>query len=467
LNQFVWTAGEVCHALDCETQQGDEQLRFESVSTDTRSIGRQSLFVALSGERFDAHTFLAQAAEAGATGAVVSRVPDDAPGGLRYFHVEDTRVALGMLARHRRRALEARVVGVAGSNGKTTTKDLLKAALGSRYRVHATQGNLNNLVGLPLTLLAAPDDAEILVLEMGTDQPGEIAQLVRIAEPDIGIITAIGEEHLEKLGDLDGVLKEETELLAGLGADGVGFVAEEPESLPERARTLVGEGRLRIAGLGGGADLRPDGGADAIEVQADGSTRWHWRSHRIHLPLPGRHHVRNALLALGVAIELGVPEADAVHGIEAMPTPKLRGEWHRLGELRVLVDCYNSNPPSLAAAIDLLASLPAGGDKIAVIGTMREMGAESDALHRRAAESIAARVGDGIDRVVATGAFVPAFQGVAADRGDRIMLCEDPVEAYDRVAGSLAGNETILLKASRGEALERWLPLLERDRGED
>jgi UDP-N-acetylmuramoyl-tripeptide--D-alanyl-D-alanine ligase len=396
----------------------------------------------------------------------VSRVPEGAPDLLRYFRVEDTRVALGTLGRHRRRALDARVVGVAGSNGKTTTKDLLRAALGVRYRVHATQGNLNNLVGLPLTLLAAPDDAEVLVVEMGTDQPGEIEALVRIAEPDAGIITAIGEEHLEKLGDLDGVLREETQLLAGLGETGIGFVAEEPDSLPERARALLGDARVRVSGLGAAADLRPDGGAEAIQVEADGTTRWSWRSHPVHLPLPGRHHVRNALLALGVAVEWGVPEADAVRGIEGMPTPKLRGEWHRHGELRVLVDCYNSNPPSLAAAIDLLASLPAGGEKVAVIGTMREMGTESDALHRRSADIIAARVGNGIDRVVATGAFVPAFHAAAGDLGERLIACEDPVEAYDRVANSLRGTETILLKASRGEALERWLPLLERDWGE-
>jgi UDP-N-acetylmuramoyl-tripeptide--D-alanyl-D-alanine ligase len=391
----------------------------------------------------------------------VSREPEEAPGGLRLFRVDDTRSALGALARHRRHALDARVVGVAGSNGKTTTKDLLRAALSARFRVHATQGNLNNLVGLPLTLLAAPDDAEVLVLEMGTDRPGEIEALARVAEPDLGVVTAIGEEHLEWLGDLRGVLEEETQLLARLGAEGVGFVAEEPEGLPARARELLGDGRVRVAGLGEGAQLRPDGGADAIEVLEDGTTRWRWRSHPIHLPLPGRHHVRNALLALGVATELGVGEADAVRGIEAMPTPKLRGEWHRFGALRVLADCYNSNPPSLAAAIDLLASLPATGGKVAVVGTMREMGAESDALHRRAAETIAEHLGRGVDRVVATGAFVAAFEHLRADLGDRLVLCHDPVEAFDRVAGSLRGTETILLKASRGEALERWLPLLQ------
>jgi UDP-N-acetylmuramoyl-tripeptide--D-alanyl-D-alanine ligase len=463
LTRFIWTATEVCRALGCEARPGDEEVRFPGVSTDTRSIEPASLFVALRGERFDAHEFLAAAAEAGAAGAVVEHVPDGAPEALRYFEVADTLEALGTLATHRRQALAARVVGVVGSNGKTTTKDLLRAALGTRFRVHATQGNLNNLIGLPLTLLAAPDEAEVLVLEMGTDQPGEIARLTRGAAPDAAVITAIGEEHLEKLGDLDGVLEEETQILHGLPTDGIALVAEEPEALPARAREVLGAGRVRVAGLAPGVDLRPDEGAEKIEVLPDGTTRWVWRGRSLHLPLPGRHNVRNALLALGLATEWGVTEEEAIRGLEAMPAPKLRGEWHRIGEMRVLADCYNANPPSLAAAIDLLAALPAEGPKIAVVGTMREMGSGSAELHRRSAQLIAERVGAGIDRVIATGEFVDAFEDLAPSLGDRLVRCADPVEAYASVRDTLAGAETVLLKASRGEALERWLPLLEGD----
>jgi UDP-N-acetylmuramoyl-tripeptide--D-alanyl-D-alanine ligase len=463
LSGFIWTADEVCRALGCPAEAGDEHLRFDSVSTDTRSIEQGSLFVALRGEHFDAHEFLHKAAEAGARGVVVSRIPDDLPETLRVFRVDDTLAALGRLAHHRRRRHAGRVVGVAGSNGKTTTKDLLKAALGARYRVHATQGNLNNLVGLPLTLLAAPDDAEVLVLEMGTDQPGEIERLAAIAEPDAGLVTAIGEEHLEKLGSLDGVLEEELQILRGLGPEGLGFVAEDPPALPERARQILGGGRVRVAGFGTDTDLRPDTALDDVEVLPDGTTRWRWRGRELHLPLPGRHNVRNALLALGVATEWGVPESDAMRGIERMPAPKLRGEWHRIGRMRVLADCYNANPPSLAAAIDLLASLPADTSKVAVIGTMREMGAQSDDLHRQAARQIAERVGHGIDRVVATGDFVAAFDDLAAELGERLVRAEDPLEAYRAAAPALRGDEVVLLKASRGEALERWLPLLEGD----
>lgn len=460
MKSFRWTEAEVRAALGLGGATGE--MVFPRVSTDTRAIGSGDLFVALVGEKFDAHDFLAQAAEAGAAGAVVSRIPESAPDGLHYFEVADTLHALGALGRHRRRALDVRVVGIVGSNGKTTTKDLIRVALSPQFRTHATQGNLNNQVGVPLTLLAAPDDAEVLVVEMGTNEPGEIAILTRIVEPDAAVITSIGEEHLEKLGSLEGVLREEVSILDGLGPEGLCFVAEEPAALPDTARARLGADRVRVAGLSDRADLRPEA---EVSVEADGTTRWRWRGTDVHLPLPGRWNVRNALLALGLAAAWGVPEDAAARGIEAVPAPKLRGEWKRFGDIRVLADCYNSNPPSAAAALELISELPAAGRKVAVLGTMRELGPSADELHRTTAEVAARRLEDGLDLVVATGAFVQAFEGLAGSLGDRLVRCEDPVAAYDAVARSLAGDETILLKGSRGEALERWLPLLERDFG--
>jgi UDP-N-acetylmuramoyl-tripeptide--D-alanyl-D-alanine ligase len=447
-----------------ETRSGGGGAReFAAVSTDTRKTGPGALFVALRGATFDGHAFLRQAADSGAAGAVVDHVPADAPEGLAYFVVPNTLHALGRLGRHRRRALAGKVVAVAGSNGKTTTKELLKAALSPRLRVHATEGNLNNQVGAPLTLLAAPDAAEVVVVEVGTNEPGEIALLGALVEPDLAVVTSIGEEHLEGLGSLEGVLEEEVSILHAVQDPGPAFVAEDPPELPARATEIVGGMRLRVAGFSDAADLRPDGGAAGIEVLAGGATRWHWRGTRVSLPLPGRHNVRNALLALGVAAELGVSPDDAARGIAAMSVPKMRNEWRRIGSLEVLADCYNSNPPSLMAAIDLLASVPSQGEKVAVIGTMREMGAHAEAVHRRAAEEIAARVGRGIDRVVATGDFVPAFRGLEAGLGERLIAADDPVAAYDLLRPRLEGDETVLLKGSRGVALERLLPLLERD----
>ena len=452
--------GDVGRRVDGGAGDGGE---LSGVSTDTRKIGPGSLFVALKGASFDGHDYLARAAESGATGAVVSRVPDGAPSNLRYFVVDDTLHALGRLGRHRRRALDAKVVAVAGSNGKTTTKELLKAALGTRFRVHATEGNLNNQVGVPLTLLAAPDDAEVLVVEVGTNEPGEITLLGAITEPDAAVITSIGEEHLEGLGSVEGVLEEELAILPHVRADGVAVVAEEPAELPERASGIVGMMRLRVAGFDEPAELRPDGGDEGIEVLPGGSTRWRFRGVPVELPLPGRHNVRNALIALGVAVELGVSVEDAARGIAAMPLPKMRSEWRRIGTVGVLADCYNANPPSTLAAVELLASVPSAGEKVAVVGTMRELGAHAEGLHRRVAEAIAEKVGSGIDRVVATGDFVPAFEGLRSTLGDRLVAVEDPLEAYERLRPHLRGDETVLLKGSRGVALERLIPLLERD----
>jgi len=233
--------------------------------------------------------------------------------------VENTLHALGRLGRHRRRAHAAKVVAVAGSNGKTTTKDLLRAALSPRYRVHATTGNLNNQVGVPLTLLAAPEDAEVLVVETGTNEPGEIDLLGAIVEPDAAVITSIGEEHLEGLGSVEGVLEEELSILRHLRPGGVAVVAEEPGELPERAAGIVGGTRLRVAGLAAQAELRPDGGGEGIEVLPGGATRWRFRGVQIDLPLPGMHNVRNALVALGVSTELGVPVEESARAIAAMP----------------------------------------------------------------------------------------------------------------------------------------------------
>jgi UDP-N-acetylmuramoyl-tripeptide--D-alanyl-D-alanine ligase len=460
LKRFRWTGHEVGAALGLPAPAGDGV--FSRISTDTRAIGEGDLFVALRGERFDGHDFLVRAAEAGAAGAVVDAVPEGAPASLEYFRVANTLHALGALATHRRRSLAARVVGVVGSNGKTTTKDLIRVSLEPRYRVHATQGNLNNQVGVPLTLLAAPDDADALVVEMGTNEPGEIEILTRIVEPDAAVVTSIGEEHLEKLGSLEGVLEEEISILKGLGPDAICLVAENPPSLPDRARERLGTDRVKVAGFTDRATLRPDG---EIEVQVDGSTRWSWQGVELHLPLPGRWNVRNALLALGLAEAWGLPAPDAVRAIERVPAPKLRGEWREIGSVRVLADCYNSNPPSAAASLELIADLPSRSRKIAVLGTMRELGPAAPDLHRRTAEVAAARAGNGLDLIVATGAFVEGFDHLSESLGDRLLRCPDPVDAYQAVAGDLRGDEIVLLKGSRGEALERWLPLLERDFG--
>jgi UDP-N-acetylmuramoyl-tripeptide--D-alanyl-D-alanine ligase len=454
-----WTEGEILEALELAlpTDVGNgarpDASWFPSVGTDTRTLDDGALFVALHGDRFDGHDFLERAAASGAHAAVVDRVPDGAPP-LRYYRVPDTLTALGRMARHRRRSLSARVVAITGTNGKTTTKEMARAILSTRYATHATTGNLNNLVGTPLTLLAAPEDTEALVVEIGTNAPGEIARLTDMVEPDLGVVTAVAEGHLEGFGTVEGVLREKTSLLSRLRPGGAALVADEPRSLPERARSLARH--VRVAGWTERAD--PGLRAEDLRLDDRGRVRFRWQDRDVALPFGGRVHARNALLALGLAIEWDVDPDDAVAALAEMEPPSMRGETVRYGDLTVIADCYNANPDSLRAALDTLRSMPRQGGRVAVVGSMLELGPRSDALHRQAAQSLAE---SDLDLIVATGLFVPAFRPLASGLGDRLLLEEDPEAAFEPMAERMTGDEVVLLKGSRGVALERLMPRLE------
>ena len=459
-----WSDTDVMDALRLATREDigngrrPEVSSFASVATDTRTLEQGALFVALRGENFDGHAFLENAAAGGARAAVVDRVPPGAPP-LRYYRVPDTLAALGRLARYRRRSLDARVVAITGTNGKTTTKEMARAILATRYATHATTGNLNNLVGAPLTLLAAPDDARAVVVEIGTNAPGEIARLADIVEPDVGIVTAVAEGHLEGFGTVEGVLREKTTLLSRLRPGGIAMVADEPGSLPERARSL--SRRVRVAGWSERAD--PDLRAEALRIDDRGRVAFRWRGRDVALRFGGRAHVRNALLALAVGLEWDVEPDAAVAALEALAPPKMRGEVHRVGTLTVLADCYNANPASLGAALDTLVHMPRQGGRVVVVGSMLELGAQSEALHRRSALEIA---GADVDLIVATGRFAPAFGPLRAGLGDRLIVAEDPTAAFEPLAERLNGTEVVLLKGSRGAALERLIPPLEERFGD-
>lgn len=458
---FTWTDAAVREALDLSIPPREE-LVFERVHTDSRTVREGDLFVALVGDRFDAHDFVADAVAAGARGAVVSH-PVAGGGDIALYPVDDTLVALGALARHRRLRLPARVVGITGSSGKTGTKELAAAAVGSTLRAHATAGNYNNRIGLPLTLLSAPSGAEVVVAEMGTNEPGEIAVLAEIARPEIVVVTTVGESHLEKLGGVRGVLEEKLDLVRALGADGLAIVGDEPAALPRAAREL--HPRVRVAGFGSEADddLRP------VDVSADevGRHTFRWRGQRIALRVPGRHVVVNALLALAVAEALDVPADAATSAVAGVEPDPMRGEIRRVGTLTLLVDCYNANPQSVRAALDLLEGQSAGLRRVAVLGSMLELGAQSERLHRSVLRDALDRA---IDRVVATGAFARAASELREDEraeaGARLIAVPEPQVAYRALRDELSGDETVLLKASRGVRMEELVPLFERDFGE-
>ncbi|NJD17798.1 MAG: UDP-N-acetylmuramoyl-tripeptide--D-alanyl-D-alanine ligase, partial [Gemmatimonadetes bacterium] len=276
VSAFAWTDASVRRALGLAASPSWEGVAYSGVSTDSRTVNPGALYVALAGERFDGHAFVADALARGARGAVVSHPVAEA-GGAPLYPVADTLLALGALAAWRRAALTAPVVAITGSAGKTTTKDLTRGALAGSLRVHATRGNLNNRVGMPLTLLATPDDAQAVVLELGTNEPGEIAALARIARADVGVVTTVGEAHLEKLGSLEGVLSEKLDLLRNLAGTGRGVVGDEPSVLPAAAREACPF--LRVAGWSAlaDADLRPQ----EVEADATGAHRFRWRGHAV------------------------------------------------------------------------------------------------------------------------------------------------------------------------------------------
>lgn len=438
-----WTMDRVADALR-ELSAGNlprGSSVFARVWTDTRTIEPGDLFVALAGERFDAHDFLADAVANGATGVVVSRIESARDLGVPVFEVRDTLVALGTLARFRRRAWNNPVVGVVGTNGKTTTKELIKAALGSTLEVHATTGNLNNLVGVPITLLATPDSADVAVIEMGTNQPGEVARLRGIAEPTITVVTSVAEEHLEGLGDLAGVMREELSAAEGVA------VAIVPASQPDVVEAAqVRAKRVVSAGLEA-ADFTPE----TWSVEPDGRGRLSVAGDLVEVPLRGVHNLRNATLALAVARELGVSIADAGRGIARMPAPPMRVHWEQHGSVTLINDAYNSNPGSARAALELLRHAGGGRQRVAVLATMLELGPTTPALHDDVARDALA---SGVELVGVIGEFAAAAARIAP--GDPRVITGDDVESlWAQLSPRLAADPVILLKGSRGMRLER------------
>ena len=418
-----------------------------AVTTDTRALQPGDLFVALKGERFDAHEFLAQAVDAGAAALVVADARRAAGLGVPAFEVPDTLVALGALGRYRRRAWGKPVVAVAGSNGKTTTKDLLRAALGAALETHATTGNLNNRVGVPLTLLALPDDADIAVVELGTNMPGEVAILRAIAEPEVAVVTSIGEEHLEGLGDLAGVLREESTVFDGTP------LAIVPSVQPEIGAAARGRaGRVIETGLDAG-----DPRAERWSIGPDGLGEIVVEGTSIRPPVRGAHNLRNAMLAIATARALGVSVDAIARGIERMPVPSMRTAWQPLGRATLINDAYNANPASARAALELLAGAGSARQRVVVLGSMRELGAAADRMH----EEIARLAVEGpADVVAGVGDFVAPLERLGG--GSRVLTAPDVEELWERLAPVLKPDAVILLKASRGMRLERLVPHLER-----
>ena len=441
-----WSESAVREALGLELPRGRRPATFSSISTDSRSISPGALFVALEGEKFDGHAHLAAAAAAGASGAIVRQGTPPVPG-LALFEVPDTLRAFGQLARARRRTLKGPVIAITGTNGKTSTKEMLAAVLRTRYVTHATRANLNNLVGVPLTILEAPLDTEALVVEAGANQPGEIARYREIIEPSMTIVTNAVAGHLEGFGSLAGVVEEKLSLTQGVP---LAIVGTEPVDLATGARKRAR--KVQTAGLKG-ADVTPE------KVTMDDSARpvISIGGTTLVLSARGLHQADNAVRVWAAVDALGLDHEAAARALESFSIPAGRGDLLQEGGLTILNDCYNANPQSFRAAIATAAALRGKRRLVFVAGTMRELGEDSTALHLEVAEAL---VKLNPDLLAVVGDFVPALQRHAGELGNRLISAADPMALAPILTRRLEGNELIVLKASRGVALERILPAL-------
>jgi len=446
-------------ALNAAAREMDE-TEVVGVSTDSRSTRGGELFFAIRGDSFDGHDFVAQALHAGASAAVVARgrekdIATDV--GAPLLSVDDTLSALHAAAGWYRGLMDATVVGVTGTNGKTTTKDMTAAVLSTRMRTARTTGNYNNHIGVPLTLFDIERRHEAVVVEMGMNHLGEITLLAGMARPSIGVVTNIGAAHLEHMKDLETVATAKGELLEALPADGTSVLNWDDE----RVRALESRGPKQVVtfGLDEGADVR---GEDVTEGEKGVSFTLSG-GQRVELPAHGRHNVMNALAAVAVGRVMGVDEAAAASGLRRFDASPMRMSVAKVGVITLLNDAYNCNPSSLLAALRTLVDIARGRETAVALGDMLELGAASSLAHRSAGEAAA---GMGVDRLYLFGTEVEATRRGAVEAGMResaVRVFENKTALAGAIWDELGEDAVLLVKGSRGMRMEEVVELLMRE----
>ncbi|MDD4169886.1 MAG: UDP-N-acetylmuramoyl-tripeptide--D-alanyl-D-alanine ligase [Desulfotomaculaceae bacterium] len=452
---------DIAGATGGEIIQGNPGLTFDQVSIDTRKTSPGDLFLALKGERYDAHNFLAQAVMTGAGGVVVSRAID-IPDGIPAVKVKDTLVALQALARWNRDRCGARLIGVTGSTGKTTTKDMIASVLSTHLQTLKTTGNFNNEIGLPLTLLGMNSSHEAAVVEMGMRGLGEIAALCRIARPDGAVVTNIGETHLELLGSISNIASAKGELLEYMPIDGFAVInAASPYVRREAGRCC---GKVIFFGF----DQTSDVAAENIRAVNGGShftTVVAGEKNDYFLPVPGRHNVLNALAAIAVGLEFGLSNEEINRGLAAVTITGMRQEIAEAGNVKIINDAYNACPASTVAALQLLRELAGDRRMVAVLGNMLELGSRAGSGHREVGEAVAAY---GIDCLIAVGDLANGIADGASCAGlpaGGIYRCAGNIEAVAVLDDILRDGDAVLVKGSRGMRMEQIVESLLSTRG--
>ncbi len=429
-----------------------EDAQYSAVNTDTRKLTAGDLFVALKGDSFDGHDFVARAGSLGACGALVSRQVDcDLP----QIVVPDTLAALQRLAHSWRNDFSIPFVAVTGSNGKTTTRQMLAAIFATRGPVLATEGNLNNHIGLPLTLLRLRASHKTAVIEMGANHPGEIAMLAALAEPQVGIVTQAGDAHLEGFGSRDGVARAKGELFSALGAKGVAVINRDDPYFPlwthlAGAASVISFGlheQAAVRALNVTADPPHAPTAMRFDLVAPGGRV------SVRIPLPGRHNVMNALAAAAAGIGAGLDLQDIAAGLAQVQGAGGRVTWKTTrGGAKLIDDTYNANPTSLAAALELLAT--AGDERIAVLGDMGELGPDAPRLHRECGQKARAL---GIDALFTIGTLA---REAAAGFGSSSRHFDSVGALAAELKPLLKPGVTVLVKGSRAARMERVVAAL-------
>jgi UDP-N-acetylmuramoyl-tripeptide--D-alanyl-D-alanine ligase len=445
------TLEEVARFSGGRVIQGDPGQPVDRLHTDTRTLGAGDCFVALRGDRFDGHTFVRDVRESGAVAALVSnRMLPDVPADLGLVEVPDTLEGLQRFAATYRGLLPARTVGITGSSGKTSTKEFVAAVLRTRYRTKATKGNLNNHIGVPLTLLELEEDDEYGVIEMGMSHPGEIAVLARMAAPSIGVISSIGPAHIEFFSHQAAIAEEKAELIAALPADGVAVMHGDDAW----CRQIAYRTQARIVWVGGSPDATWQ--AEDVAVTAEGLSfqlRHGGESVAVRLPVFNRVMVANALLAAAVGGECGLTLPEIARGLEAVKLPGARMQVVEARGAWIINDAYNANPASMKAALVALKEFPGAARRVAVLGSMGELGRHATELHREVGSFAA---GQDVNFLIAVGPHAEAYVFGAMRAGlPQVARAFDAEEATVALTAILQPGDAVLVKGSHFMGLER------------
>jgi len=435
---------QIAELAEATLESGDGNASIERISTDSRTIKKGELFVALRGENFDGHKFIQEVAKAGAAGAIVDSTWKEKTGPkFAIIRATDTLLAYQALAANYRKSLPLKVLAITGSNGKTSTKDFAASVLGRKFRVTKTQGNFNNHVGLPRTMLDATSQDEVGVWEIGMNHPGEVAPLAKIAAPDAAIITNIGVAHIEFMGSREAIAQEKGALAEAVGADGTVILNADDSFSDEIAKRT--RARIVLAGVTDGVlhatDVEQTSGGSEFTI-LEGAHRC-----RAQLSVPGLHMVQNALLAVAAGRAFGVPLEECAIGLATAPLTKARLQIKEVNGVQFLDDSYNANPDSMKAALQTLIELTADGKRIAVLGEMRELGAESQRGHEEVGQEAAAL---GVDQLIGIGEMGELIANAAKKAGlEKSSAVRSTLEAAELLNNIAEPGDLILIKGSR------------------